>query len=346
VETSQSSSAPGGDSRLEERVIVTPFRPSRWLRGGHVQTIASFLLPRRIHLPAPEERMIEVEKGVRVRCLCYWQSDKASAATVIAVHGLEGSTDSQYMMGIARHGLAAGMNVVLMNQRNCGGMDHCAPTLYNSDRSADVAAVAREIIERDGVSQFSLAGFSMGGNLVLKLAGEWGKDGPTQFCSVAAVCPAVDLAVSADALHEPANRIYEYYFLMQLFGRFRRKAKLFPADFDVARLRGVSTLRGFDDRITAYYCGFAGADDYYQRASAANVIDRIAVPALVIHAANDPFIRLRAETRQRILANPHITFMETEDGGHCAFLGERNGDPQDDGRWAEKEVVEFVKRMS
>ncbi|HEY4904826.1 MAG TPA: alpha/beta fold hydrolase [Candidatus Sulfotelmatobacter sp.] len=327
-------------------MIVTPFRPSRWLRGGHVQTIASFLLPRRIRLPAPEERMIEVEKGVRVRCLCYWQSNKASAAAVIAVHGLEGSTDSQYMLGIARHGLAAGMNVVLMNQRNCGGMDHCAPTLYNSDRSADVAAVAQEIIERDGVSQFSLAGFSMGGNLVLKLAGEWGKDSPPQFRSVAAVCPAVDLAVSADALHEPANRIYEYYFLMQLFGRFRRKAKLFPADFDVVRLRGVSTLRGFDDRITAYYCGFAGADDYYQRASAANVIDRVAVPALIIHAANDPFIRLRAETRRRILANPHITFMETEDGGHCAFLGERNGDPQDDGRWAEKEVVEFVKRMS
>lgn len=327
-------------------MIVTPFRPVRWLRGGHVQTIASFFLPRRIQLPAPEERMIEVEKGIRVRCLCYWQSDKASAATVIAVHGLEGSTDSQYMLGIARHGLAAGMNVVLMNQRNCGGMDHCAPTLYNSDRSADVAAVAREIIERDGVSRFSLAGFSMGGNLVLKLAGEWGTDGPAQFHSVAAVCPAVDLAVSADALHEPANRVYEYYFLMQLFGRFRRKAKLFPADFDVARLRGVSTLRGFDDRITAYYCGFSGADDYYQRASAANVIDRIAVPALVIHAANDPFIRLRAETRRRILANPHITFVETKDGGHCAFLGERNGDPQDDGRWAEKEVVEFLKEKS
>lgn len=311
-----------------------------------MQTIASFLLPRRIHLRKPEERMIEVEKGIRVRCLCYWQSDKASAATVIAVHGLEGSTDSQYMLGVARHGLAAGMNVVLMNQRNCGGMDHCAPTLYNSDRSADVAAVAREIVERDGVTRFSLAGFSMGGNLVLKLAGEWGKDGPPQFRSVVGVCPAVDLAVSADALHEPANRIYEYYFLMQLFGRFRRKAKLFASDFDIARLRGISTLREFDDRITAYYCGFSGADDYYQRASAANVIDRIAVPALVIHAANDPFVRLRAETRQRILANPHITFVETDDGGHCAFLGECNGDPQDDGRWAEKEVVEFVKRMT
>jgi len=240
-------------------------------------------------------------------------------------------------------GLWAGMNVVLMNQRNCGGMDHCAATLYNSDRSADVAAVARNVVERDGVSRFSLVGFSMGGNLVLKLAGEWGTHGPPEFRSVAAVCPAADLAVSADALHEPANRIYEYYFLMQLFGRFRRKAKLFPASFDASRLRGIKTLRQFDDRVTAYYCGFSGADDYYERASAANVIDRIAVPALIIHAANDPFIRLRAETRARIMANPHITFVETVDGGHCAFLGERDGDPQDDGRWAEKEVVEFVR---
>jgi hypothetical protein len=311
-----------------------------------VQTIASFLLPRRIQLPQSEERLIEVEKGIAVRCLCYWQSDRRAAATVIAVHGLEGSTDSQYMLGVARLGLAAGMNVVLMNQRNCGGMDHCAPTLYNSDRSADVAAVARNIVEGDGVSRFSLVGFSMGGNLVLKLAGEWGSDGPAQFRAVAAVCPAVDLAVSADALHEPANRIYEYYFLMQLFGRYRRKAKLFPADFDVARLRGVSTLRQFDDRITAYYCGFRGADDYYERASAANVIDRVAVPALVIHAANDPFIRLRAATRQKIVANPRVTFVETAAGGHCAFLGERNGDPKDDGRWAEKEVVEFVRSVS
>ena len=153
----------------------------------------------------------------------------------------------------------------------------------------------------------------------------------------------MDLAASADALHDPGNRIYEYYFLMQLFRRFRRKQKLFPASFDVSRLRGISTLRQFDDRITAYYCGFTGADDYYTRAAAANVIDRIAVPALVIHAANDPFIRLEPATRRKILANRNITFVETEDGGHCAFVGERNGMPNDDGRWAEREVVEFVK---
>ena len=310
-----------------------------------MQTVASFLLPRRIHLPTPEERLVEVEPGVKVRCWCYWHSQRECALTLIVVHGLEGSTESQYMLGIARTGVAAGMNVVLMNQRNCGGMDHCAATLYNSNRSPDVAAVARYIVEHDRISAFALVGFSMGGNLVLKLAGEWADEGPPQFRAVAAVSPAVDLAASADALHQTSNRVYEYYFLLQLFRRFRRKVKLFPKDFDASRLRGINSLRAFDDRITAYYCGFTGADDYYARAAAANVIDRIAVPALIIHAGNDPFIRVRQETRERILANPNITFIETDDGGHCAFLGEPNGDHADDGRWAEREVVEFVRRF-
>ncbi len=303
-------------------------------------------MPRRIDLPAPEERLIEVAPGIKVRCWCYWQSEgHREAMTLIVVHGLEGSTESQYMTGVARNGLAAGMNVVLMNQRNCGGMDHCAPTLYNSSLSCDVAAVAGHIVENDGVSRFALIGFSMGGNLVLKTAGEWGSDGPKEFRAVAAVCPAMDLAASADALHEPANRIYEWYFLLQLFRRFRGKAKIFPEDFDVRRLRGVTSLRLFDDRVTAYYCGFAGADDYYARAAAANVVGKIAVPALIIHSANDPFIRMRPETIKAIHGNPNITYVETADGGHCAFIGQSDGG-RDDGRWAEHEVVAFVEHAA
>ena len=325
------------------RASATAFRARPWLRGGHVQTIASFLIPRRIQLPPPEERQIEVAAGVKLRCWCYWQKNKSEAQTIIAVHGLEGSSESQYMLGVARNGLASGMNVVLMNQRNCGGMDHCAPVLYNSSLSADVATVARSIVESDQLSRFALIGFSMGGNLVLKCAGEWGTNAPKEFKAVGAVCPALDLAVSADALHEPANRIYEWYFLLQLFRRMRLKARYFPDCFDLSRLRGISSLRLFDDRVTAYYCGFAGADDYYARAAAANVVDTIAVPALIIHAANDPFIRIRPETREKISANPNITFIETADGGHCAFVGAPDGDGYD-GRWAEREVVEFVRR--
>jgi uncharacterized protein len=323
----------------------SPFRARRWLGGGHVQTVASFVMPRSIDLPPAEERLVDVAPGIKVRCWSRWQKENPAAAlTLIVLHGLEGSTESQYMTGVARDGLAAGMNVVLMNQRNCGGMDHCAPTLYNSSLSSDVAAVARNLIEADRIQRFALAGFSMGGNLVLKCAGEWGTNGPPEFRAVAAVCPAMDLAASADALHEPANRLYEWYFLWQLFRRMRAKAKFFPNDFDVKRLRGVSSLRLFDDRITAYYCGFTGADDYYARAAASNVVDRIAVPGLIIHAANDPFIRLQPDTMKKIAGNPNLSFIETADGGHCAFIAEpdRNGY---DGRWAEREVVEFVKSV-
>jgi uncharacterized protein len=329
-------------SRYTDSDLV--FRPRRFLRGGHTQTLAAFFLPRRIALPPSERRLIEVEPGIPVLCHCHWQKDRR-ALTLIVVHGLEGSSESQYMLGIARNGLAAGMNVVRMNQRNCGGMDHCAPTLYNSSRSSDVAAVAQHLIEHEAIPAFVLAGFSMGGNLVLKLAGEWGSDGPAQFRGVVAVCPAVNLAAGADALHEPANRIYEYYFLWQLFRRFRRKARLFPASFDLSRLRGIKTLREFDDRVTAYYCGFAGADDYYDRAAASHVIDRIAKPTLIIHARNDPFIRILPATREKIIANPNITYIEAEDGGHCAFVGQPDSDLKNDGRWAECQVVEFAKRF-
>jgi uncharacterized protein len=343
------SRAPEGHNETEVTAAgaygASEFRPRAWLRGGHAQTLAAFFLSRKIKLPPAEQRMIEVEPGIPVLCHCHWQADRSGALTLIVVHGLEGSSESQYMLGIARNGLAAGMNVIRMNQRNCGGMDHVAATLYNSSRSADVAAVARNIVERDGVRGFALIGFSMGGNLVLKLAGEWAKSGPAEFQAAAAVCPAVNLAVGADALHEPRNRIYEYYFLLQLFRRYRRKVKLFPEDFDASRLRGIKSLRDFDERVTAYYCGFAGADDYYDRAAAAHVVDRIAVPTLVIHAANDPFVRILPETRQKLIDNPNVTYMESESGGHCAFVGDAEGLSGYDGRWAEREVVEFAKQF-
>jgi len=321
------------------QIEPTVFIPRRRLRGGHLQTLASFFLARPIRLPRAEPRLIEVEPGIRVLCHCHWQRERKNALTLLIVHGLEGSSDSQYMLGLACKGLAAGMNVVRMNQRNCGGTDALSPTLYHSGRSQDVARVAEHLLVQDRISRLALGGFSMGGNLVLKLAGEWAQEGPREFRAVAAVCPALDLAASADALHRPANRLYELYFLWKLRRRLLTKARLFPGAFDVTRLRGVASLRDFDDRITAYYCGFEGAADYYARAAAANVVDRISVPTLILHAANDPFIRIQPETRQKILSNSRIRFLETNDGGHCSFLADPDGD---DGRWAEAQIIRFL----
>src|SRR5208283_6164787 len=317
-----------------------PFHPRRPFVGGHAQTITGNFLPRRNELPAPEERLIRVEPDVQVLCNCHWQDERANATTMIVVHGLEGSSESQYVIGTGSKAWRAGMNVVRINMRNCGGTEHLGPTLYNSGMSDDVGAVATTLIREEGLQRLALTGFSMGGNLVLKLLGEWGAQAPPQVKAGIGVSPAMDLAASADALHNRGNRIYEWKFLRGLKQRIRRKAALYPARYDTRYLQGLSSIRDFDDQITARYCGFRDAQDYYTRAAAAQVLDRIAVPTLIIHAEDDPFIRVLPATRDKLRQNPHITYLETEHGGHCAFLAEPNGY---DGRWAERQAIAFVQ---
>ena len=297
-----------------------PFRPRRPFVGGHVQTIAGNFLPRQNQLPPAEERLFRVEPEVQVLCHCHWQADRASAMTLVVVHGLEGSSDSQYVIGTGSKAWLAGMNVVRMNMRNCGGTEQLGPTLYNSSMSADVGSVAQTLIAEDGLQKMALVGYSMGGNLVLKLLGEWGEDIPPQVKAGVGVSPAMDLAPSADALHDRANRLYEWRFLLGLRRRILRKAALYPGRYDVRYLRGMRSMRDFDDQITARYSGFRDAQDYYTQAAAARVVDRIAVPTLILHAQDDPFIRVTPETREKLLHNPHITYVETAHGGHCAFL--------------------------
>jgi predicted alpha/beta-fold hydrolase len=229
------------------------------------------------------------------------------------------------------------MNVVRMNMRNCGGSDALTPTLYHSGLSSDLGAVIEYFTGRYGLERVALIGYSMGGNMVLTRAGEWGSRPP--LVAVATVCPAIDLAAGADALHEPANRGYEWHFLRRLMRRFRRKAELFPGVYQPSEIGPVRSIREFDHKIVARYCDFASADDYYFRAASARVVDRIQVPSLVLCAQDDPFIRLFDETRVRLAANPNIVFAETRHGGHCAFLGPNAGD---DVHWAEATVVRYI----
>ena len=313
------------------------FIPRRFLRNRHLQTLAGNFMRRRSNLPQAEERLFQIEEGVQVLCHCHWQPQRQERPSVLIVHGLEGSSLSQYVIGTGSKAWNEGMNVVRMNMRNCGGTEGLTPTLYHSGLSSDVGAVIRTLIEQDGLQRIAMAGYSMGGNLVLKLAGDWGSEAPAQLQAVAAVSPAADLAASADAMHEKANRMYEWKFLLSLMRRYRRKQELFPAIYRASG-RYPRSIRDFDDVITARYCGFNGAQDYYTRASASRVVDRIALPTLVIHSTDDPFIRMTPETRLKYLNNPHVTLVETQHGGHCAFLSHPNGY---DGRWAERQIIQF-----
>jgi predicted alpha/beta-fold hydrolase len=337
------------------------FTPRRWTSNGHVQTIVGNFLPRRVasgeELPLPASELVEVSPplgsspGTQVLCHCHWQPQavRAGRLTVLLLHGLEGSSASQYIVGNARKLWHAGANVIRMNMRNCGSTEALTSTLYHSGLSGDVSAVLRFFIVRERLQHSAMVGYSMGGNLVLKLAGELGRERLSAgdrvvaetLRAVVGVSPALDLGPSADALHRPVNRLYERRFLSALTRRFRRKVTLFPQVYDPRRVDGLRSLRDFDERITAFYSGFAGASDYYYRAAAARVLDTIAVPTLVIHAQDDPFVLITPESRAAIAGNRNIELLEPEHGGHCAFLAQQT--ETDDGYWAETTLLRFLR---
>lgn len=338
-------------STLEGTTVqVADFRPRRFMRNGHLQTIFGNYLPRPSNLPPAEAQLVEVSPATehqissQVLCHCHWQPEevRTTRPTVIIVHGLEGSSDSQYVVGNSNKFWQAGANVVRMNMRNCCGTEALTPTLYHSGLSGDVLAVMRFFVDRHHLQSVALVGYSMGGNLVLKLAGELGATPPPELRSVVGVSPVIDLAPSSDALHLPQNRIYEMKFVRAMTRRFRRKAALFPRAYDPNRAAGISSLRDFDEQIISLYSGFSGAEDYYYRVAAARIIDQVTVPTLILNSLDDPFIRIAPDTRDKIIANPNITFLETERGGHCAFLEQPNPATGYDGYWAEHKLVRFI----
>jgi hypothetical protein len=318
---------------------VNAFEPHRWLRNKHLMTLAGALLPRRTPgLRRAEDRLFEVEPGTQLLARCHWQREPRRSPTLALVHGLEGSSESGYIRTLAAQSFAAGFNVLRINQRNCGGTERLTATLYNSGLSADFRAVLLELIECDRLKQIFFAGYSMGGNLILKMAGELGAEAPRELRGVCGVCPTLDLAACVDAIERPENWLYQLRFVRDLKSRMRRKAKLFPGRFELNGLSRVRTLREFDDTITAPCSGYRGAADYYERASAMRVVQRIAVPTLILTSKDDPVVPIESFGVSEIAGNPQIQVRAAEFGGHCAFISRTNGAER---YWAEARVLEF-----
>jgi predicted alpha/beta-fold hydrolase len=259
-------------------------------------------------------------------------------------------------VGNTARALAAGLNVVRMNMRTCGGTDELSPTIYHSGRSGDVGRVVEAIVREQGIEAVALIGYSMGGNLVLRWAGEVsepphhasggrvggpGGNPPAVLKAVVGVSPLMDLAASSAALHRIQNRMYERHFLRSMLARVRRRMVLFPAIYADAPVDRIHTMRGFDHEIVARYGGFRDADDYYYSVASSKYAGALRLPTLIVHALDDPFIRMLPETRGALIENPQVTFVETQHGGHCAFLAAAKAD---DGRWAERMLLEFLMR--
>jgi hypothetical protein len=286
-----------------------------------------------------EPRLFTVSPGTQLLGICHWQENRRAAPTAVLVHGLEGCSDSHYMRGIAAKAYRGGFNVARLNQRTCGGTEHLTPTLYNSGLSGDYISIVQELATRDHLTQIWLIGYSMGGNLVLKAAGELASS-QTSLAGVAAVCPNIDPTQCVRALEERRNWLYHRHFLRSLKARLRRKAVLSPKKWNLTGLEQIRRISEFDDRYTAPDGGYRNAADYYDRAGARHVLDSITVPTLIITSQDDPFIPYEMFTTGHIARNRAITLTAPPHGGHCGFFHwSHNGE---DPYWAENRIVDFL----
>ena len=317
------------------------FVPYKGLDGGHRMTLYTWGKPRYFpNLPQPIRRYFDVSSDARVLAHCHWQPNPRLHPTLIALHGLEGSSKAHYMRGLADKAYRLGLNVVLLNQRNCGDTEHLSQGLYHSGLSADPAAVIQELIEVDRLNTIGIVGYSLGGNVGIKLAGDYGSQPPPPVRAICAVSPTMNLGRCVDALESRENAVYEWNFVRNLKKRMRRKGHALPGMFDLRQLDSVKTVREFDEMYTAPHHGFNDASDYYYRASSLRVVDKITIPTLILSAKDDPFVPHEQFSDNAISNNLSVTTLITDYGGHCGFY--TSPEVGFDGYWAEQAVVNFI----
>lgn len=355
------------------------------MQNAHVMTILASQWRRSFPkvLAQQEQRIIDVDDRSRVLVECNFANEERSKKGVLAivVHGLEGSSRSHYVLGVAEKLLLHGISTARMNMRNCGGTLHLTPTLYNAGLSADIERVAEHFLNEGFESVFVL-GFSLGGNVVLKAAAELARKKVKWVKGVCAISPSLDLPVCVLAIEKWYNRIYEINFLLSLKEKIIQKDKLRRGVYDTSKLSKIGSVREFDDTYTAPDGGYENALDYYTRASALPLVPLIDAPVLIITSQDDPLVPFSSFGKAE-LAGENITLIAPRHGGHAGFLGRlaglaggnqngngngHNGDygnaggndnghapanavippmvPVTDRFWAEKLCVDFCLRLS
>lgn len=322
------------------------FTPHPFLLNAHLMTMVPGFLPRNhsAKLVNGKQSIFQVADEAQIVAFCHIDTSKPDAPTLLIVHGLEGSAESPYMLGLTGKAISAGMNVVRMNMRNCGGTEHLSKGLYNAGLSCDVIAVARELKQKFALEHIFAAGFSLGGNMVLKAAAELSLDGDLLFDGICAVSPSIDLHASVDSLSRGLNRVYELRFLNGLIAKIREKSRIFPGSFDTSHIKNIKTIRQFDDIYTAPDGGYGNADNYYTTASAIHRLNDIRIPTLIITSQDDPIVPYSSFVSNRF-HNVNIELVAPKFGGHGGFFS-RNlenfvDNAEGDRFWAEHKIVSF-----
>lgn len=309
---------------------MPPYRPL--VSNPHWLTILANFWPRRLDMrPYPEHgRLFRTEPDVQV-LMRTQRPPGAARGELLLVHGLEGAADAGYMRTMAKAGLDAGFAVNRFNIRTCGGTAHLANTLYHAGLTGDLRSVLQHIRD-EGRTPVHLVGYSLGGNMVLKLAGELGEEAVPLVSSVCAISTPIDLAACAHAIARRSNRIYERRFLKRMRARVAATGR-FPAK----QLEKARSIWQFDDLFTGPSFGFRDAAHYYQTQSSRQFLERIRVPALLIQAKDDMFVPFEIFEHPDVTANPNVRLHATEHGGHLGFLSRTR--PR---FWTDRAVLEWI----
>ncbi len=317
-----------------------PFHPPWWLRSAHAQTIAGKLLRRPPRLELHRERWDTPDGDFVDLDFAFGDDAPADAPVVLLLHGLEGSARRPYAMIAYRALLDRGLRPVGLNFRGCSGEPNRLPRFYHSGETEDAAWVIGELRRRWPRAAFGAVGFSLGGNVLLKLIGERGDGAGHLLRAAAAVSVPFDLRAGSLGLERGAmNRLYTYYFIRNLRRKAAAKAALLEDRCDVREVLGARTLRAFDDAATAPLHGFRDAEDYYHRSSSAAFLEHVRIPTLLIQALDDPFLPLEALPLEAARRNPYIYTAFVENGGHVGFM---EGTPWAPRFWAEREAGRFL----
>ncbi|MEJ7604822.1 MAG: alpha/beta fold hydrolase [Bryobacteraceae bacterium] len=315
--------------------MLTPFRPL--LRNAHLLTIFGNFARRRldvVRFPV-EEKLYRTEPDVQVMVHSQHPAGQAKGE-ILMIHGLEGSSAAGYMISMCQLALESGYAVHRTNLRSCGGTEALCRTMYHAGLTSDTLQLIRQI--RTDLPVYVI-GYSLGGNVTLKLAGELGEGAAGVIDGVCAVS-TIDLAASVRKMSRRGNFIYQWRFLSRLKQRIRKRARSMPGVYDLEALEKVTSVYEFDDKITAPFFGFETADNYYATQSSNQFLHRIRVPTLIIQAIDDPLIPFEIFDHPGLSNNANIRLLAVDHGGHLGFLA-----AQEPRFWVDRAILHWLSQI-
>lgn len=315
------------------------YKPPWYLRSGHIQTVSPTLF-RKVAPAKTRRERIKTDDGDFLDIDWHLTGDApvSQRALALVTHGLEGSSEAKYVLGMARALQAEGYAVVTWSFRGCSGEDNSKPYSYHSGASNDLASVI-DYISRVDSRPLVLVGFSIGGNITLKYLGEQGTRVARHIKAAVAFSVPVDLAASAAVLARRSNSVYMRRFLKTLCPKVKAKKERFPEFPSLEGLEKVRNFEQFDSRFVAPLHGFESAQDYWEKASSKPWLEKIAIPTLLVNAMDDPFFDVAAFPVEAARANPNFTLEMPKYGGHVGFIS-------GPGRyWAEERAPQFLKQF-